>query len=784
MANICLPKPETDEFKRALKDGRIDPEALSNMSPNARHEYLADIVGEEYATMVNAEFEEKLLLKNFKKGAIEWAKSTAGLTEERRTDIVNKINNLERVLSPKEGEAFLADLAEQKLGVGVTREEAKTILELSKKIEELKAFDGVKTTEDLVQMFDMLPKDTMTDEQKTSLESLKAKVEEIKNSQAIEEAKVQAEKQARTKIETEAREKMKAESAAKRKALNDEKAKAKSEASAKAKAERDALREETKQKKLEAKQDAQADKMLADYEAKRQKDIDAREFAEKSAIDRENAKKERTLQREIERQEREFERKTRREQEQFDRETERQRKKLERENFKQAIGENLRKLKKAFGNDLPDDIKQRMDDVAELRARRRTKEDFDAYGKAREELEHYTNSLSEQSIGEQFKRKPLQTAASTTKAMKAALDDSGIFRQGWKPLFTHPGEWLRDSAKTFSDFARTVKGDDILREVRAEILSDPEYDMAKTAKLAVGTREEAFPTGIPENIPGLGRLYKASEAAYTGFVYRLRMGIFKQYLNIARRSGVELTTEKLESIGRMVNSLTGRGHLGVAEPAADVVNNVFFSPRNIKSTFDTLTAHLLDPKVGRTEKIQSATNLLKIVAGIAGIMTIANLIHPGSAELDPRSANFGKIKVGDTRFDISGGMASLVTLAARLVPALWGKAATKNSSTGVVTKLNSGKFGSQTGLDVLGEYLQGKASPAFSVLLDVLRGQDFNGNKPTPLNEILNVTTPLGVTNFFELKNDPNAANIIVAMLADAFGIATNTYKPPKKKKK
>jgi hypothetical protein len=41
---------------------------------------------------------------------------------------------------------------------------------------------------------------------------------------------------------------------------------------------------------------------------------------------------------------------------------------------------------------------------------------------------------------------------------------------------------------------------------------------------------------------------------------------------------------------------------------------------------------------------------------------------------------------------------------------------------------------------------------------------------------VSNLLTPLPITNFMELQNNPNSANIIASMLADALGIGINTY--------
>lgn len=402
------------------------------------------------------------------------------------------------------------------------------------------------------------------------------------------------------------------------------------------------------------------------------------------------------------------------------------------------------------------------------------------YGNARTKFSNYVSDLklkaNKMTVGERLQPtnygKNIVDFAGTTKALKASFDNSAIGRQGWKVLMTHPGTWLKNSIKSFEDIVRQLGAKPVMNEVNADIVSRPNYSLMQKAKLAIGTLEEAFPTHILEKVPALGRLYKASQTAYEAFMYRTRADIFDKYIEIAKKTGVDITDQaQLESIGKLVNSLTGRGHLGGVEPIANVLNNVFFSPRNLKSHIDVLTAHQFQKGVTPFVRKQAAMNLIKIVGGTAGVLSMANAIMPGSVELDPRSADFGKIRVGNTRFDVSGGMASLVTLSARLITS-----ESKSSTTGRLTKLNSRKFGAKTKVDVALDFTLNKLAPLASIMKDLVKGEDFQGNKPTVVGELKNLIVPLPITNYVELANNPNSAPILAAMIADALGIGTNTY--------
>lgn len=414
-----------------------------------------------------------------------------------------------------------------------------------------------------------------------------------------------------------------------------------------------------------------------------------------------------------------------------------------------------------------------------------------AYGLAKVHLANYVNDLkvnADKMRASDFKHNPvgstgklLDRAAGNAKAINASLDDSAIFRQGWKTLWTNPIIWQRNARATFSNLVKQFGGHEVMDSVHADIVSRPNYERMVKAKLDVGNLEESFPTSAPEKIPVLGRVYKASEAAYTAFVQKQRADIFDKYMNIAEKNGVNINDKtELEAIGKLVNSLTGRGSLGRAEPVAGLVNNFFFSPRFVKSNIDMVLQPLGagGAKTAFARK-QAALNLLKVASGSAAVMVIANAVRPGSVEFDPRSSDFGKIRIGNTRFDVSGGSGSLATLTSRLIPTMadgkWGLHS-KSATTKQVSTLNSGKFGATTGLDVVTDFLTNKASPAASVVVDYLKGQDHNGNKPTVKGEAANLYTPMGLKNWQELNADPHSANHLVSMIADGLGIASNTY--------
>lgn len=400
------------------------------------------------------------------------------------------------------------------------------------------------------------------------------------------------------------------------------------------------------------------------------------------------------------------------------------------------------------------------------------------YGRAVVDLRKYVGELTHQAQRIKWvdlKSSPLSTIgkasmilADTAKSINASMDNSALLRQGLKVLFSHPSVWAKNARQSFVDLVHAFGSDRVMDEVNADIISRPNYNLMSRAKLAVGIDEEMFPSSLPERIPVVGRAYRASEHAFAAFQRRTRADVFDKYVNVWENAGIPLDAEELQNMGRLVNSLTGRGDLGSLEKASGPLNVLFFAPRMVKAHLDTLLLHPLGAGVGGMAQKQAAINLLKWIAGVGVILAVARAVKQDSVEWDMTSADAGKIKVGNTRFDVTGGVSSIVTLAARMITG-----SSKSSTTQKVTDLTKGRYSRQ---DVLMNYVENKLSPAASVARDLLRNKTFGGDKPTFKNEVENLALPIPVKTYLELKNDPNSANIIAALIADALGVSTNTY--------
>ena len=388
-----------------------------------------------------------------------------------------------------------------------------------------------------------------------------------------------------------------------------------------------------------------------------------------------------------------------------------------------------------------------------------------------------------------FKEHPVKAVADVGKdafdqimdnsiAMVASWDNSFIGRQGWNTLLTKKRIWAKAAYKSFGDFAREIGGKNAHDALWADIFSREDYlnGNYKKAKLLTMAEEEV-PTSLPGRIPILGRIFKASESAFTGSGLRMRIDVFDFYKKKAKRQGVDVTSKAwIEDMGSIINSLTARGKLGKLE-GSRFIRIAMWAPKMLKGNLDVLTAHGVGVGLKTPfARKQAAQNLLSIVAQTASFLALADALMPGSVEWNPTSSAFGTIKIGDTHFDITGGKKGIVTLAARLI------SNERKNLKGEIKKYEGG-FARYSKFDALANFLVNKTPPPTRVVVDWLKDRDFEGDPFSPVKAAADVTTPITVQQAIELK-DKASADRVAGVIFDALGVSSFSIDRKKKKKK
>lgn len=362
--------------------------------------------------------------------------------------------------------------------------------------------------------------------------------------------------------------------------------------------------------------------------------------------------------------------------------------------------------------------------------------------------------------------------ANIPRSIKASFDLSFGFRQGIFLLARYPKQFFSAFFKQFKAFGWEKS----YRLIQEEISRRRTYELMKKGKLALtemgrtmGTREEAFMGQWAEKIPVIGRVVRASGRAYTGFANKLRADIFDHLVNKATVVGRDpfKDLDLTKGIAEFVNRGSGRGSLGGFERSAVTLNTFLFSPRLIASRIGLLNPIYYikqDPFV-RKEALKALFSFVGMGLTVLGLAKMGGL----KVGVNPRSADFGKIKIGNTRIDIWGGFQQYFVPAARLITGQ-----VISSTTGKVMTLGKG-YRPLTRYEIILRGIEFKLSPVCSFAKNLLKGQTVADKPVTVSTETKNLFIPMAIEDVYDIMvDDPN---LIPVSLLGIFGVGLQTYK-------
>ena len=318
---------------------------------------------------------------------------------------------------------------------------------------------------------------------------------------------------------------------------------------------------------------------------------------------------------------------------------------------------------------------------------------------------------------------------------------------------------------------------------------DPRYELMKELKLGIAdphspfltAKEEAFMSGYAEQIPVAGRLIKGSERAYVQYLNKMRVDLFNRFVDRFEEKGKTYENSKklYEKTARYINNITGRGSVGKLEQFAPIFNALFFSPRLIASRIN-----LLNPVYFATLpnelKAQYGKDMGKFLGLGSIILTLFSLYGKTqddddedkiTVETDPRSSDFGKIKQGQTRWNVWGGFQPYVRVAAQV-----GTGQKKTTTSGVVQELDGEKAFGQTRGSMIADFFRGKLAPVFSSAVDLIEGRNAVGEKTTLKGELVESIIPLSIGSVIDAWKERGYGSLYSVGLPSIFGVATQTY--------
>jgi hypothetical protein len=318
-------------------------------------------------------------------------------------------------------------------------------------------------------------------------------------------------------------------------------------------------------------------------------------------------------------------------------------------------------------------------------------------------------------------------ALNLPRAIVAAYDMSGALRQGGFFLPGHPILWSKS-------FVRAAKA--AIPGKKGKAYAQYFDDMAARSKYApwrqraglyqarqwqtgagLTAKEEAFMTTFHEKIPGL----PWSERHYSVFLDQLRVNVFDDIASKWDAAGIKFGDDpaRYRDLAKFINIGTGRGDLKLAKwanlnGAAGVLNAAFFSPRYQVAEAELMLLPVsMWNKAPAVRKIIAKDYLAFVGTGLAALYLAKQA--GAEVEVDPRSTDFGKIKVGNTRWNYWGTKNTFARAMAQFVTSQ-----RKSATTAKIVDTNRGQ--------VVTRFLRTKLSPAMGFATDWALGGTMLGD--------------------------------------------------------
>lgn len=359
--------------------------------------------------------------------------------------------------------------------------------------------------------------------------------------------------------------------------------------------------------------------------------------------------------------------------------------------------------------------------------------------------------------------------ANVPRSLAASADMSAPLRQGIL-LIGHPKQFAESFGVMIKSFGSQKVAAGVLDRIgpntpRGQFLRSAGVDITDFRQ-GLSNHEELFLSRMVNNIPGIGQVTRASERAYTVFLNKLRADTFESVTNNWRAAGKVATEEELSSLAHWVNAATGRssakflkGNLGRTLTAG------FFSPQYFVSRLEAPSLLLTAPPAVRAVVAKDLGVMIGAGVGVLSLLKMSGF----DVELDPRSSDFGKGHVGNTRFDFWGGYQPIVRYSTQLI-----MDERKTTSTKRVIPIDNR-------LETVGRFFQSKLAPTTGLGVDILRGETVLGDELKPdvdtlAEQVFARNVPFFMQDVIESFTESGMLVGAATTPASFFGIGTSSF--------
>ena len=345
--------------------------------------------------------------------------------------------------------------------------------------------------------------------------------------------------------------------------------------------------------------------------------------------------------------------------------------------------------------------------------------------------------------------------------------------EAWKALFSQASaeanwQWVKRQP-SFPYYAEMVRqtGQDFLRMLEAP-KGTAQWQAAE--EFGYLTEERLLPR-ITARLPWIkwsGRAFVVKTNTMAIMVYNKRLEVALARADMIATGKIKLPEgegfsiqAEMNDFGRAIAWMTQRASLGKLKAIAPEISAMVFAPRSWAGRF--LMPKLLIDSNPRVRAF-AWKNLSLDVAVIGGLVMLGYSLGLWDYEDDPRSGEFGSIRIGNLRIDPWAGYRQFLVLYTRLI-------------TGTGVSSVTGQEYEVNPIGALTTFFRNALSPLASTLLDFWTGKNFLGEKVDIANPMqwVDRVAPFTVQTVLEAYQD-SWQHGVIAFLPAFFGAGVSTY--------
>jgi len=336
------------------------------------------------------------------------------------------------------------------------------------------------------------------------------------------------------------------------------------------------------------------------------------------------------------------------------------------------------------------------------------------------------------------------------QAWRAIWDDAAA-KESWDRITKDP---------LYQLYAR--QGKDFLRPLE---LKPGQAQFEGVEEFGYMTRERVIPR-FTARLPWI----KVSNRVFVTGANEHNWAIYKQFYQLMLKQNERIATgeivmpvgqafsieKNMEAFAKMLMDFTGRADLGKAKELAPMLSGFFFAPR-------FALGRILTPKhmwSGNAYVRKEAWKNLGSTVGVIGsFLILGKEMGLWDVELDMRSSDFAKIRIGNIRIDPWGGFQPLVRLLAQV-------------STNRGKSIKTGQIFKTDPVTSIARFFRGKAAPLASLVIDLKTGKTYIGEKldPSKVDQWMERILMMSIMDIWDGIREGGLAGGAIASLPSVFG--------------